>query len=440
MHYVLYKHRRFVRYFLLGMTALLLAACSMTQAPQAESQSEFSQITSIDIQPGTTQAELAATYGASVILMDAEEGFAVLGFSAKEGTLTTLSTDRNQDTFSSPELDAQGAKAWAGGAKAWAGGAKAWAGGAKAWAGGAKAWAGGVPTYTPLDNYRFWEQIGLYEAHTNLAPHLGEGVTVAVIDTGVDLKHPIFADRLVDGWDFIDNDDLPQEEGLGVNYGHGTAVAGIVLQVAPLAKIMPLRILDSDGAGDTDDLVLAINWALENGADVINVSLGSSENSKPVERILQKAKNREVAIVTSAGNSGDKNVTFPANSAVKGGKFSDTLISVGSVNDKDEKSSFSAYEKDKVEMAAPGESIFTAYPDGRVTYSNGTSFAAPMVSGALALALGEPNLDKKTKDLPKIVTEKVMDKLYKVEANRDYKDALGKGRLDLEKFLKDVLK
>ena len=387
-----------------------------------------------------TEAELEALYGGEVILMDAEEGFAVLGFTDKEGMVTTLATDQNQDTFSSPELGAQGMRAWAGGMRAWAGGMRAWAGGMRAWAGGMRAWAGGTLTYTPLDNYPFWEQIGLYKAHTELAPHLGEGVIVAVIDTGVDLKHPVFTDRLVNGWDFIGNDALPQEEGVGQSYGHGTAVAGVVLQVAPLAKIMPLRILNSDGSGDTDDLVLAIDWAIEHGASIINVSLGSSEDSKPVEQVLNKARAKKVVVVTSAGNSGDKNVTFPASSAVNGGKFSDILISVGSVNAKDEKSSFSSYQKDQVETAAPGESIFTAYPDAQVTYASGTSFAAPMVSGALALALGEPNLDKKGEELPKIVTEKVMDRLYKIEANRDYKDGLGKGRLDLERFLTDALK
>ena len=424
------------------MAALFLTACNTVQAPQVnQPANDFTYITSVDLEPGVTQSELEAIYGGEVVLFDAEEGFAVLGFTQEEGALTTLSTSRNQDTFNSPELGAQGARAWAGGARAWAGGARAWAGGARAWAGGARAWAGGEQTGTPLDNYQAWEQIGLYEAHTELAPNLGEGVTVAVIDTGIDLQHPAFEGRLVDGWDFVDNDALPQEEGAGVNYGHGTAVAGVVLQVAPLAKIMPLRILDADGSGDTDDLVLALDWAIEQGANVINVSLGSAEDSKPVERMLQKAKSHKVAVVASAGNSGDENVTFPANKAVKGGKFKKVLVSVGSVNADDEKSSFSTYAKDKVETAAPGEHVFTAYPDEHVIYWSGTSFAAPMVSGALALALGEPTLDKKVDELPELVAKKVMDDLYDIGANKgEVKDKLGKGRLDLREFLDDVLK
>ena len=439
----MYKQKQYIRWFLLGILSLSLSACSVTEAPQPGSAPELDFITSVDLEPDMTQADLEARYGGDVILFDATEGFAVLGFRFTDMGLSTLSleTSPNQDTFGAPELSAQGVSAWAGGVRAWAGGVSAWAGGVSAWAGGVSAWAGGEQTGTPLDNFEAWEQIGLYEAHTKLAPNLGENIVVAVIDTGIDLEHPVFTDRLVSGWDFIDNDALPQEEGKGANYGHGTAVAGVVLQVAPLAKVMPLRILDSDGVGDTDDLILAIDWAINNGADVINISLGSTEASKPVERVLMKAKNNEVAVVASAGNSGDDNVTFPANRAVKGDKFKKVLVSVGSVNADDEKSTFSTYDKDGVETVAPGESVLTTYPDEQVIYWSGTSFAAPMVSGALALALGEPTLDKKVKELPELVTEKVMDKLYDIRANEgNVKDGLGKGRLDLREFLDDVLK
>ncbi|CAN5880858.1 hypothetical protein BH24DEI2_BH24DEI2_24950 [soil metagenome] len=368
--------------------------------------------------------------------------------SAAERPGSPLSLEQNQDAFALPELSSElgaaGARAWAGGARAWAGGARAWAGGARAWAGGAATWDGSVPTepsFTPLNNARAGQQIGLFEAHTKLAPHLGDGVVVAVIDTGLDLAHPLFTDRLVPGWDFLDNDARPQDEGPGDNYGHGTAVAGVLLQVAPQAKIMPLRVLNADGQGDTDDLVLAINWAIEHGANLINLSLGATETSSAVGKVLAKAKNKGVAVIASSGNSGDRNVTFPAREAVKNGAYKDTLVSVGSVNAADEKSSFSTYQKDMVEIVAPGELIFTAYPNDRVIYWSGTSFAAPMVSGALALALGEPNLDKAPKDLPKLVVEKVMDDLYKVGTNgKLYKDGLCKGRLDLEKVLSDVLK
>ena len=453
MNYVVYKPQRFIRWFLLAVALLLLSACRTTQPPaQATNADTFDRIASVTVEPGLTKAEVAARYGGDVILFDDEEGFAVLGFndSAAEPTLLSLSTlsfEDNVDTFLSPEVTSQGARAWAGGARAWAGGRSTWAGGARAWAGGRSTWAGGRSTWaggagegTPMDNYEAWEQIGLYEAHTTYAPLLGQDVVVAVIDSGLDLNHPVFEDRLVDGWDFLDNDAIPQDEGEGANYGHGTAVAGVILQVAPQAKIMPLRILDATGAGDTDDLVLAIDWAIEHGADIINMSLGSTEGSEAVEFVMKKAKDADIAMVASAGNTGDENVTFPAWGALTEGDYKDALVSVGSVNDVDEKSDFSTYHEDKLETVAPGEAIFTAYPDEQVIYWSGTSFAAPMVSGALALAMAEPTLDKPVKDLAKKVADKVSDDLYDIPYNKDnFDDALGKGRLDLIAFLDDVL-
>ncbi len=449
MHYTLHdtaygktKHR-WLLFWLLSALMVSLSSCNLGSSPEVGSPApNFSTLTTVDIGPDATPAELEARYGGSVVLFDAEAGFAVLGFAETTG-LTTLSLEQNQNAFALPELGVAGVRAWAGGVRAWAGGVRAWAGGVRAWAGGTAVWDGSVPTsltYTPLDNARAWQQIGLLEAHTKLAPRLGDGVVVAVIDTGLDLNHPVFTDRLVPGWDFLDGDARAQDEGVGDNYGHGTAVAGVVLQVAPLAKIMPLRVLDAGGQGDTDDLVLAINWAVEHGAKVINVSLGAQQTSVAVEKVLEKAKNRGVAVVASSGNSGDKNVTFPASGALKE-SYKSALVSVGSVNANDEKSTFSTYRKDMVEIVAPGEAVFTAYPDSRVIYWSGTSFAAPMVSGALALALGQPNLDKKVAELPNLVTEKVMDKLYDVPVNGAlYKDGLGKGRLDLKQFLGDVLK
>ncbi len=437
------KHR-WLLFWLLTLLVGALSSCSLSSAPELNTNQDFASLTTVTVGSDTTPAELEALYGGSVVLFDAEAGFAVLGFADGMAGLTTLSLEQNQNAFALPELSAAGVRAWAGGVRAWAGGVRAWAGGVRAWAGGATAWDGSVPTqltFTPLDNARAWQQIGLLEAHTKLAPHLGNGVVVAVIDTGLDLAHPVFTDRLVPGWDFVDGDARPQDEGFGDGYGHGTAVAGIILQVAPLAKIMPLRVLGADGQGDTDNLALAINWAVDRGAKVVNVSLGAAETSAAVEKVLEKAKNKGVAVVASSGNSGDRSVTFPARGALKDTPYKDALVSVGSVNAVDEKSAFSTYQKDMVETVAPGEIVFTAYPNGQVAYVSGTSFAAPMVSGALALALGQPNLDKAPKDLPKLVGEKVMDKLYDVGMNEAlYKDGMGKGRLDLRQFLGDVLK
>ena len=113
----------------------------------------------------------------------------------------------------------------------------------------------------------------------------GAGVKVAVLDTGIDKTHPLFAGKLLPGRDFVDNDNDPSEVGTsGVGaYGHGTHVAGIVLMVAPDAKIIPIRVLDQNGVGNVWTLSKALNYAAnpdgnpatDDGANIINLSLGT---------------------------------------------------------------------------------------------------------------------------------------------------------------------
>ena len=460
---------------LCSLILLALAACT-TKAPQINTSNpnDPNFIASIKIDTSTQKADLEALYGGEVLLFEPNDGFAILGFSDQEAQLTTLGTERNLKTFGVAEsqapgidygprtgklLSTQGTSVWSGGTSAWSGGTSAWSGGTSAWSGGTSAWSGGTSawsggwtnwdgyapswegdtqTFTPLDNGRAWQQIGLYEAQTQLATNLGNNVIVAVIDTGIDLSHPVFNNRLVPGYDFVDNDSVPQET-LGTNYGHGTAVAGIILQVAPLAKIMPLRALDGDGQGDTDDVALAINYAIDNGAKVINLSLGSLEPVEPIQVVLRKAQEHKVLVVSSAGNTGDEKVTFPAAEAKSNTDFADVLVSVASVSWKDYKSEFSTYNSQAIEIAAPGEFVFTAQPDNQVSYWNGTSFAAPMVTGAIALALGQPNLDV----IPYVLSKSAVDysaaSIYQLGDNSQYLDTIGQGRLDIKEFLQNVL-
>lgn len=228
---------------------------------------------------------------------------------------------------------------------------------------------------------------------------------MAVIDTGIDLRHPAFAGRLAPAseWkDYVDGDSYPQEVS-GPNYGHGTGVADIIVQVAPNVTILPLRVLGPDGAGDTTDVVAAIDYAVSRGAQVINLSLGTDTDEKALKELVKYALKADVVVVASAGNNGQESVMFPAS-------YKDATIGVGSVNRYDELSSFSAYGKD-LSLTAPGESIYTASPDQSVAYWSGTSFAAPIVSGAAALALGEraTYYKMKLKDFGKVLVDASYD-------------------------------
>jgi thermitase len=361
-------------------------------------------------------------------------------------------------------------EAVAGGHAAWAGGHAAWAGGHAAWAGGHAAWAGGDFEVTRAENYDAWKQVHLDTAQ-QLAPNLGAGVMVAVIDTGIDLEHPIFAGHLVDAslWkDFVDGDSTPQEVGTAgadMGFGHGTGVAATVLQVAPKALILPIRVLKPDGSGNTANVGAAIQYAVSKGAKIINMSLGTNDFDCNIQKTIAVSVPDSVIVVASAGNNATMEETFPAvtskqspnsyyaqNKAVKAqlkacgitpsmnSGVNTRTIGVGSVSTvmRDQKSSFSAYGKG-LEMLAPGENIFTAVPGGQVGAWSGTSFAAPMVSGALALAMGQklnPSIDPNKLGEQVAISADRIDTANPKFAGQDY---FGFGRLNIENFLKKVL-
>jgi thermitase len=391
VHYVL-KLSRFI--ILLGL--LLLAACSQAPTPQATTEDSFDRVATVTISPTDTEASLEAKYGGKVVLFNQEAGLAMLGFAG--GDLVALNTTTNVGAFGTPEVTALGTSAWGGGQSAWGGGKSAWGGGWNAWGGGWKAWGGGSSTSVlptlPSENRANWRNNKLPQAQA-LSKNFGAGIKVAVLDTGIDLNHPIFSGRLAPSteWkDFIDNDATPQEVA-GTSYGHGTAVAGIILQAAPRATILPLRVLNGEGVGDTDKIASAIDWAVQKGAKVINLSLGTNVQATALQSWVGYAASRGVYIVASSGNSGDGNVTFPAGDATTltygGVNVSKYLISVGSLNINTwARSSFSTFGSN-LEVIAPGEQIFTAFPNIQTGHATGTSFATPQVAGVLAMALSD---------------------------------------------------
>jgi thermitase len=368
---------------------LVLAGCSKQPVTTASDNDNFevASVATVNITSGENQTALADKYGAKVISFHPEAGFAVLGFPA--GQLSTLTTTTNTDFFASPEVQAAGNKAWGSGKGAWGGGMKAWGSGKGAWGSGTTS-----PTL-PSENSAVWSQINLYEA-TLAAKNFGAGIKVAVIDTGLDTTHPIFTGSLAPSseWkDFVDNDTNPQEAGSSVDagYGHGTAVAGIILQIAPKSIILPIRVLDKDGKGDLDDVIAAIDWAVQKGAKVINLSLGTDIYSSSLQTMLAYAASKKVLMTSSSGNEGilDKGIFPAAHMWTQGSSpIFPYLYGVGSVTSGDIISSFSNYGVSSTGFA-PGEAILTAYPSGQMIQATGTSFASPMMAGALALALSD---------------------------------------------------
>ena len=177
------------------------------------------------------------------------------------------------------------------------------------------------------------------------------------------------------------------------------------------------------------------DWAVAKGAQVINLSLGSTEPSKVVQGALKRAADRGVLVVSSAGNDNRNKITYPA-SAADQKDLELTAVSVGSVDLHGVKSSFSNYASN-LEMVAPGENVYAPAPEGRMAAWSGTSMAAPMVSGGLALALGA-GADRRS--LAGLITS-TAGNVYGNQANDAFRGKLGEqGRLDLAQFLSSALK
>ena len=219
--------------------------------------------------------------------------------------------------------------------------------------------------------------IGAPEAWLEL-PEDAEHVTVAVIDSGVCLDHPDLEGRILEnGYDFVDDDDTAQDE-----LGHGCGVAGIIAAnvdngigiagVAPNAMILPLRVLDAQGIGTYSDVAQAIVYATDNGAKIINLSLGGPNPSSTLNNAIDYAIANDVIVVAAAGNTGG-DVLYPAAYG--------PVIAVGSVDLDLEMSSFSS-RGPEIDVLAPGRDILTTTNDDGYASMSGTSFAAPYVTSA----------------------------------------------------------
>jgi hypothetical protein len=283
--------------------------------------------------------------------------------------------------------------------------------------------------------------IRLNEAH---ARSRGAQTTVAVLDTGVDLAHPALANRLVQGFDFVDFDADPREEGARASdpsYGHGTHVAGLVALTAPDAYIMPVRVLDREGAGNIWVLAEGLLFAAERGPDgqprsgdeaqVINMSLGTLRKTQLLADLLREvtcaaddddndgrcAASGGVVVVVAAGNGGDTTRQYPAAEEVAG------VLALGASTSRDQLAAFSTYGP-WVPLAAPGDAITSTVPGGGYGVWSGSSMAAPFAAGVAALVRSaEPRL--KAEDVAKRLVGSGREICGPIGARLDAAAALG---------------
>ncbi|MCK4414610.1 MAG: S8 family serine peptidase [Candidatus Eisenbacteria sp.] len=272
-------------------------------------------------------------------------------------------------------------------------------------------------------------RIGLAEAHQ---VSRGAGVTVAILDTGIDPDHSAFAGRLSEFvFDAVDNDQSPWEVSNGFDddqdgivdegYGHGTMVAGLIALVAPEAEIMPIRVLDDEGRGTIYAIAEGMMKAISHNADIINLSFGAPRVIATISEKLHVGDVHQTIAFAGAGNRNQEEPPYhPA--------CDDLAYMVAALDSLDGKAAFSDYHAD-VFLSAPGVGLRSAYPGDDWAIGSGCSFATPLVSAAAALILSStPGLDRE------LLAQQLAGGAVQIDdlpANGTYRGKLGGGRLDL---------
>ncbi len=236
------------------------------------------------------------------------------------------------------------------------------------------------PQWVP-DDPRLGDQWALGKVNALRAWEYSRGreTDIAIVDSGIDQNHSDLG-KIAGQYDFVENDSVADDD-----YGHGTHVAGIASSVtgngkggagmSPYSRLLIAKILDSSGDGTISDVIKGIEWAVDNGAKVINLSLGHQGESTSERDAVNYAWSRGVVVVGAAGNNGGNVKLYPG--AYK------NAISVAATTRDDRRASFSNYGE-WVDLAAPGVEILSTVPNG-YDYKSGTSMATPYVAGLAAL-------------------------------------------------------
>ncbi|WP_096155439.1 MULTISPECIES: S8 family peptidase [Bacillus] len=253
----------------------------------------------------------------------------------------------------------------------------------------------------------------------------GNGVKVAILDTGIDASHPDL--NVAGGASFVSGEPNALTDG----NGHGTHVAGTVaalnnnvgvLGIAYDVDLYAVKVLGSDGSGTLAGIAQGIEWSIANGMDVINMSLGGSTGSSTLKQASDNAYNSGIVVVAAAGNSGNffgliNTIGYPARY--------DSVIAVGAVDANNNRASFSSVGNE-LEVMAPGVNILSTLPGNSYGSLNGTSMASPHVAGAAALMLAKN---------PNLTNVQVRQKLSQTATNLGSKFYFGNGVINVEKAL-----
>ncbi|MBN2406523.1 MAG: S8 family serine peptidase [Elusimicrobia bacterium] len=309
-------------------------------------------------------------------------------------------------------------------------------------------------------------QWGLYTADAPGAwdVETGNGVVIAILDTGIDMSHPDLNSNIWDnplsdkkyriddttytikydthGWDFVDDDNDPADE-----HGHGTHCAGIagaetnkstfgIAGVSWKNDLMAVRVLDADGYGGTDDIASGIIYAADRGADIISMSLGGTGDSELVEEAVGYAYEKGCVLIAAAGNEGSSELTYPAGF--------DKVMSVAASDKDDEKADFSNYGKG-LDVMAPGVDIYSTVPtysaggdfDKNYDSLDGTSMACPHVAGLASLVIAYwergTNKDWQPSEVKNVITSNCDD--VNIDAYPGWDRFTGYGRINMRKTM-----
>ena len=259
----------------------------------------------------------------------------------------------------------------------------------------------------------------------------GKAVKIGVLDTGIDYTHEDLKGNYRGGYNFVGNNQNTIDDN-----GHGTHVAGIiaaedndvgVVGVAPQAYLYSVKVLAFDSTGSTSDIVSGLEWSVDNGMKVVNMSLGSDDDSISVSRAINNTYNAGILVVAAAGNSGNKlgtgdSMDYPARY--------DSVVSVGATDINDNRASFSSTGP-KLEISAPGVNILSTLNGNKYGTLSGTSMSSPHVTGVAALIIAaEPEI---TNSRVRIRMQMTAQNMTKITGGFSAKDWYGYGLVDAVK-------